>query len=282
MFGIILVIGGLVAGLIGLAAVYYGWQKRKQYQLITETPTTRIQDIDGGGQVELVGEISGPADGGGFASPIGQADDTVFAAWKAEEWNERGDQSSWRTLATGMRAEPFYIDDGTDQVRVEIEDRSSKKGFLSRHWSLATEGVAAGGVVSEFDDFPIKAEVEAESDSPTHIEAFVRGENALSKQTESITNLIDIGNAHGDRRYSEQSLRLGEKVYLIGNAQAADSATTPLHPEDVVVTPINDGSFILLTSQRTRSSTDSVPATVLHSPSTWSPSVSLSERALPG
>jgi hypothetical protein len=245
MPSIILVIGGLVVGIIGLVAGYYGWQKRKQHQLITETPTTKVQDIDGEGQVELVGEISGPADDGGFASPIGQAADTVFAAWEAEEWNESGDRSSWRTLATGMRAEPFYIDDGTDQVRVAIEDQSSKKGFLSRRWSLATEGIAAGGVVSEFEDFPVKAEVGAESDSPAHIEKFVRDEGTLSTQSGSITNLVDIGNAHGDRRYSEQSLGSGEEVYLIGNAQAANGATTPLHPEDVVITPTNDGTLIL-------------------------------------
>jgi hypothetical protein len=143
-----------------------------------------------------------------------------------------------------MRAEPFYINDGTAQVRVAIEDQSSKKGFLSRHWSLVTEGVAAGGVVAEFKDFPVKAETGAESDSPAHIEAFVRSEGTLSTQSGSITNLIDIGNAHGDRRYSEQSLGPGEEVYLIGNAQAADGATMPYHPEDVVVTPTNDGSFI--------------------------------------
>jgi hypothetical protein len=128
---IILVMGGFVAGLIGLAAVYYGWQKYKQHRLITETPTTKIRDIDSEGQVELIGEISSLADGGGFASPIGQTDDIVFAAWKAEEWNERGDWESWRTLATGMRAEPFYIDDGTDKVQVAIENQSSNKRFLS-------------------------------------------------------------------------------------------------------------------------------------------------------
>jgi hypothetical protein len=103
----------------------------------------------------------------------------------------------------------------------------------------------AGGVVAEFEDFPVKAEAGAESDSPAHIEAFVRSEGTLSTQSGSITNLIDIGNAHGDRRYSEQSLGLGEEVYLIGNAQAADGTTMPLHPEDVVVTPTNDGTFIL-------------------------------------
>lgn len=245
MVSILLVVGGIIAGIIGLAAVYYGWQKHQQHQLITETETTKIESIDSEGQVELVGEISGSANGDGFASPVGQRDDTVFAAWEAEEWNERGDHSSWRTLATGMRAEPFHIDNDTGQVQVAMDDRSSKKGFLSRRWSLASEGVAADGVVSEFEDFSVAEEVEAESDSPAHIEEFVGGEGALSKQSGSITNIIDFGKGHGDRRYSEGTLGTGEEIYLIGHAQATDGASTPLHPEDVVITPGDDGNFII-------------------------------------
>lgn len=244
MVSILFVVGGIIAGIIGLAAAYYGWQKHQQHELITETETTEIRNIDTEGPVELIGEISNSEEDNKFVSPIGRKVGTVFSAWKSEEWSEHGDWSSWRTLANGIQAEPFHIDDGTGQVQVAIEDCASKKGFLSRHWSIASEGVAVDGVVCELDDFSIAEVVGAESDSPAHIEEFVRGESALAGQSGSITNVVDVGKAHGDRRYYERAFGPGEEIYLIGHVQATDGATTPLGPEDVVISPTN-GTFIL-------------------------------------
>lgn len=51
---------------------------------------------------------------------------------------------------------------------------------------------------------------------------------------------MDVGNTLGDRRYSKWTLGLGDEVYLFGHVQALEDATTPLHPEDVVVTPADD------------------------------------------
>lgn len=246
MVSIILVIGSLIAVSIGLMAAYRGWQKRKLHQLITDTPTTEVQNIDSKGRIELTGEISSGADSDGFASPVGQRDNTVFAGWKAEEWNERGDHSSWKTLASGIHAEPFYLDDGTDQVRVAIDDQANGGSrWIPTNRSIASEGVSPDSVICEFGDFSVVSEVGAESESPAHIKEFVRGERSLSAQSGSITNVVDIGNAHGDRRYSEGTLGLGEEIHLIGHAQATDGAATPLHPEDVVVTPGDGGQFLI-------------------------------------
>jgi hypothetical protein len=246
MVSIILVIGGFIAVAIGLTVAYRGQQKRKLHQLVTETPTTEVQNIDSEGRVELTGEISSPADGGDFASPIGQRDNTVFSGWKAEEWNERGDHSSWKTLSSGIHTEPFYLDDGTGQVQVTIDNQANGGSrWIPTNRSIASEGVSPNGVVCEFNDFPVVKEVGAESESPAHIGEFVRGERSLSAQSGSITNIVDIGNAHGDRRYSEGTLGLDEEIYLIGHAETTNGATTPLHPDDVVITPGDDGQFLI-------------------------------------
>jgi hypothetical protein len=194
--------------------------------LVTETPTTDIRNISSEEQIELAGEISGPVDSDGFTSPIGQTDDTVLAAWEAEEWDESGDHGGdWRTLASGIDSTPFHLNDGTDQVRVAIENR-------------------ADDVVREWGEFPVVETVGVDDDSSAHIEEF-ESEHDVSEQSGSVTNVVDVGNAHGDRRYSERALGSGEEIYLLGHARAADGATTPLHPENAVVTPVDDGTFII-------------------------------------
>ncbi|EMA40991.1 GIDE domain-containing protein [Halococcus hamelinensis] len=235
---------GLVVGVVGLVFAYTGWLNRKQRRLVTETGTTEVRGIDEEGRVEVKGEVD--ADQGVFTSPIGQSD-AVLAAWEVEEWNERGDTSNWRTLASGVYSEPFHVDDGTGTVEVSLTDRVSgeSESLLSLDSTVAGDGVAVDNVTCEFEAFPVVEEVGAESEPPEHVRSFVAGERGVSGQLGSITNLVDIGNAHGDRRYSERALGPGEAVYLLGHAEADADAPHPLHPEDVVLTAGNEEPFIL-------------------------------------
>lgn len=218
-----LILCSLIPGGIGILLVVKGWKKRKQHQLITGLPTTDIRTIDSEESTEFRGEISGPVDGDGFISPIGQADDTVFAAWEVKKWNEGGHNSGWEVLDVGLDAVPFYLDDGTDRVRVEIVDGSDIGSW-------------------QFD--PFIEEVDVDSDPPAHIRTFVQNEG-LSEQSGSIANLVNVGNAQGDRHYSEWALGRGDEVYLLGHVHATEGATTPLHPEDVIVTQAADEPFII-------------------------------------
>ncbi|MDS0297387.1 hypothetical protein NDI76_01360 [Halogeometricum sp. S1BR25-6] len=80
---------------------------------------------------------------------------------------------------------------------------------------------------------------------PERIAEFVRGEAGLSTQTDSITNVLDVGNEHGERRYYEGTLGPGDEIYLLGRSRAVENATRPLKPDDVVVAPPDDGQFII-------------------------------------
>ena len=244
MVDLLLVGAGLVAGIVGLVFAYTGWLNRKQRRLVAETGTTEVRGIDEEGRVEVKGEVV--TDGGAFTSPIGRAD-AVLAAWEVEEWNERGDTSNWRTLASGVYSEPFRVDDGTGAVEVSLTDRVSgeSESLLSLDSTVANDGVAVDNVTCEFEEFPVVEEVGAESEPPEHIRSFVAGERGVSGQSGSITNLVDIGNAHGDRRYAERALAPGEEVYLLGHAEADAGATHPLHPEDVVLTAGDEEPFIV-------------------------------------
>lgn len=240
-----MIIGGLALVVFSLIIGYQGWRKREQYKLITETSTTKIRTIDGEGRVELKGTVTGPADGEEeFVAPISNEDGTLLAAWEVQEWSESGKTSDWKEKASGVHSVPFTVDDGTDSVRVQIDDRADGTNWMPTDRAIASEGTAVDGVVCEFEEFP-SVTVDAESEPPEHIREFVMGETSLSEQTGSITNLVDVGNAHGDRRYHEQTLREGDEVYVLGHVQAEEDATTPLHPEDVVVTSVNDETFIV-------------------------------------
>lgn len=215
---------GFIISAIGVLLAVGGWQQRKKHQLITKTPTTDIQDITSEGTVELNGTISRPVDGRGFVSPIGQTDGTVYTRWMVQEWNERGERSTWRPIASGTDSVPFYLDDGTDQIQVAVGDGSS-------------DVIWEGGETHDVEEVPL------DSDPPAHITRFIQ-EHDVEEPSGSITDIIDVGNTPGDRRYSEWALGTGDEVYLLGHVSAAEGATMPLHPEDAIVAPKDNEEFI--------------------------------------
>ncbi|MFC5971072.1 E3 ubiquitin ligase family protein [Halomarina salina] len=247
--GIALLLGGGVAGL-------FGWRRRGHQQLVAETPTTDVRTIADPGVVELVGTVEPAPDAGPgtFSSPIGQRD-CVVAGWEAEEWSERGDHSNWWTLGDGVRSVPFYLDDGTDRVLVEPGRHSDPSSKLTEKLGDLGDfdaSVSVDNVVVDFHTLPVVQRVGAESETPAHIRRFVDGERAVGRQTGSVTNLVDIGNAHGDRRYYENTIAPGEEVYLLGYVRARDASDRDgnvcLRPETALVTPPRedeDGAFIL-------------------------------------
>lgn len=241
-----LVLSGLGACVFGLLAVRNGWRRRRQHRLVTGTDTSAIRDIDAEGRVEIEGEVVGPADGSEpFTSPVDRRNGTVLAAWEVEEWNESRDNHRWETVASGIRSRPFVVDDGTDRVRVAVGDRRFESQHLVGTGSSASEGnVTVDDIVCEFE-VGAPVEVGAESETPAHIRRFVDGESGLAEQTGSITNVVDVGRAHGDRRYYEGTLAAGDDVYVLGHVAADEDATTPLRPEDATVTPVDGEPFVV-------------------------------------
>lgn len=250
-----LVIGGVllvVAGVVGRI----GWKQHRRRGLVTETPTTEIRNLQDGGPVELVGEVTAE---GTFSSPI-RGEEAVLSAWEVEEWDERGKSGMWATLASGVYSRPFSIDDGTGEVRVEVGDHV--EGEDGSHFDVQgpgididrklSTGVSVGDVHAAFDRLPVDVTVSPDRDPPDRITRFVEGESGVSAQTGSITNIVDSGNMHGERRYYEQTIEPGQEIYLLGEATTPD-ATYPLGPDDVVVEP-PDGDAVMLVSDQSEAS----------------------------
>lgn len=222
---IVYIVLGFILGAIGVLLAVGEWKRRKKHQLVSSTPTTDIRAVNSEGVVEFTGTISGSVDDSEFVSPIGQTPGTVCVRWLVQEWSERGDRSSWRAIAGGTDSVPFYLDDGTDRIQVSVEDEYTS-------------------VTLEHGGFHDVEEIDLESDPPAHITTFIQ-EHDVEEPAGSITNIVDLGNTPGDRRYSEWSLGIGDEIYLLGNVHAVAGATMPLHPENAIVAPGDNEPFIL-------------------------------------
>lgn len=237
---------GVVLLALSVPVGLYGWRQADRHETVSETPTTEIRQIREPGVVELEGRVRAEET---FASPIRQVD-CVLAAWAVEEWSESGKHSSWQTVATGVYAAPFDLDDGTDQVRVEVGDHSDAGGLGIvpdvDDW-LGGTGVAVGDVLCEFQRVP-KVAQHPPDDVPEHVRSFVAREPRLDEASGALLDALDFGTQHGERRYYEQVLVPDQEVYLLGYADPDPDSPRPLHPADVTVRPPADGDGELIVS----------------------------------
>lgn len=242
----ILIGGTIIAGILSAVCLYIGWKKRKLYQQLSEVDVTDIRQISDAETVELEGEIVDVDD------PVEASltdEKAAVVAWKVEEWDERGDHERWSEQARGIESSPFVLDDGTGQVRVDVGDLVETSGkWTSTGGVTASDGVRLDDVLAEFDSFSVEEEVGIKEETPEHVRRF-EDRVDLRPASDSITNLVDVGNKHGDRRYYQQVIRPGEEAYVFGHAVENDDATHPLSPEDVTVEPVKDGDVFVVSNQ---------------------------------
>lgn len=248
---LVLLVAGVVLFIIAAFAAIYGRRQHRKRALVEDTETTDVRDIKDEGLVELKGTVRAddPTD-----SPI-KGEKSTFSAWEVEEWDERGESEMWQTRATGIYAAPFELDDGTGRVRVDVgdhvSDASSGTGIDDIQVGavdvdrLLSDGVAVDNIHAALDGFSVETSVSPDTDPPERIREFVQGEAAIGTQTDSITNVLDVGTQHGERRYYEGILGPSDDIYLLGQARATEDATHPLKPEDIVVRPPDNGQFII-------------------------------------
>jgi len=247
----LLIVVGVVLLLIAAFVGVYGRRQHRRSALVTATDTTDVRDIRDEGRVELKGTIRSE---NAFDSPI-RGDPAVLSAWEVEEWDERGSSDMWETRAEGVYATEFSLDDGTGSVTVDtgthVDDTSTGTGIDEIQVSaididrFLSGGVTVDDIVADLAGFSVETSVPPDAEPPERIAEFIRGEGSVGEQSDSITNVIDIGNAHGERRYYEGTLAPGDDVYVLGHARAAADATHPLKPEDVVVEPADGEPFIV-------------------------------------
>lgn len=241
--------------LVGTYVLLWGYRRRTYHQVIDRTPTSRVLDVSEPGLVELTGEARALEDADGeqrtISAPL-TGDDALIAGWHVEEWQRSGEHSSWQDVADGYDSVPFLLDDGSATIRVEPRSRVSNSGFLTGVPSVGslTDSVETNGTTIDFERFNREYQLQPDDPRPERITSFERTAPGVDEQTGSFLNVIDIGNAQGERKYHEATIEPGDDVYLLGTVDSRhdddDAARYQrLHPDDAVVTPATDDPFVV-------------------------------------
>jgi hypothetical protein len=248
---------GLFFVIAGTGLLLYGWRRRSYHAKIAETPTTDILQIDEPGLVELSGEVVPNEDaerGRTFETTLSETEDTVVAGWCIEEWSESRKFDRWSTLARGVDAVPFVLDDGTGEVMVDVGSQGQRASYFGGilNFGELQESVELGDTTVDFRELPTVWEVGVDEEPPQAVQTFVDEKESVPRQTDSITNVVDVGHAHGDRRYREATITVGDDVSLVGSARAKDDnqSTSRLYPEDAFIEPAPDDDEPFILSER--------------------------------
>lgn len=240
---------GLLALFLGGVGVAWGYNRRSYHQVVAGTETTRALDVDQPGLVELEGEVVRADDADAMRAPL-SGENCVAAGWEIEEWDESGKHSSWHTIAEGYHSEPFLVDDGSAQIRVEPGADSDASNWTT-NLSLGDldDSVSVDGATLDFQQLAVRHQIAPDDAKPARVEEFERRAPGISEQTGAMLEVLDFGKAHGERKYEEGVVQPGDDVYLLGTVEPADGdahANRRLRPDDAVVTPGTE-EFILST-----------------------------------
>jgi hypothetical protein len=204
----------LILSIIGIVVLIFAFRRFHKYQLISDTPTSKIRSM-AMGLVEIQGNISGTEF---IKSPFSKTD-CVYYRYRIEEYrrhvstDSKGRKTvshSWDTIASGERRAPFFAKDDTGEVYVQPRgaeiNAPLKKVFYQR-----------GGI---FGAFSMIIRVLRDWDrGGTDMDVFSWNLEPLNPQSH-----FRFGGNVGDRKYYEYYLEHGDNLFLLGTAAFAANA----------------------------------------------------------
>ena len=115
---VLLFVGLAFVGALGV--IFWGFQTYQFGRLIRDTPTGKVRSV-AMGRAEVEGDVI-PATKV-YDQPFSEGQ-CVYYEYEVKEYREDSDDDgkSWQTIQRGESAEPFYIDDGTGQILVDVTD----------------------------------------------------------------------------------------------------------------------------------------------------------------
>lgn len=191
----------------GLGLLYYSYVTFKHYQLIRDTPTSKIRSAPVGitevkGEVVPVEDVKDSDTMYTFSHPI-RDDSVVYYHMKIQEHNPDDDGSDWDTVEENEVGEQFFVDDGTGQIAVDIDNPRF-----------------------EFDDenkIKEKYILEPDSDPPAVLEEYTED-----------TFLPDFFDRE-KYRVIVKSIYPGEDVFVFGNAEIKDASSSKTNQENLII-----------------------------------------------
>lgn len=234
---------GVFAMVFGGVAVHWGYRRRRYDDVVTQTPRKQVADVDEPGFVQLEGEVTSVEGGEPTVSAPFSADQCVVAGWRVEDWDERGDAESWRRVGEGYESVAFELDDGSGTIRVEAGS-GANDGRYDAPGGFANS-VVVENVTVDLGRFRPLHQVAPGEERPSEVREFETANHVVPEQSGSITNAVDVGTAHGERRYREATVEYGDSVYVLGRAEPTGDDAGAVDASPAVVRPVDDGEFIL-------------------------------------
>lgn len=211
---------------IGLLVFCFGFVRMRKYQLIRDTPQSKIRSM-AIGLVEVSGSVV-PQER--LTSPLSHTD-CVYYRYTIQEYQESRDSdgktvSSWVTIADVDKRVPFFIRDETGQVIVEPKSAeitlASKKVFFRE---ASREGIVAG-ITKTFQHV---------TDTIHALQEGKKMEEILTAEisTEGLVlieqkGLLRRNSRVGDREYTEYYIEPNALLYVLGSAANRGAETSEL------------------------------------------------------
>jgi len=205
-FGLVFVGGGCHVINIG----------RKQYaqsDRVTDTSTTSISSLQPG-TIGVEGIAHPAEDATVRKSPI-EMDDALVARVTVEK-NTGGSGTNWKVLHEETIREPLIVDDGTGEIRVEFP--------------------VDGELVVE----QMQTEVQSGHEPPERIQRYVETEPNVDEAPRRRYGPVGSGE---HRRYTEEAIKPGEKVYVLGTVREIQGSRG--EQQYLIDEPTEAGDFIL-------------------------------------
>lgn len=209
---------GLTMTLVCLWPMYKGWQRRRRYQLVRDTPTETPETAGHGDTVLLTGVARGTGD---VTAPV-SGDEALLATWAIQEWQDESSQLKyWTPEARGLRTDGFRIESDGSAVEFPARtDEATTDDLTSLVGYDVVTGLATDDALVEVAEFDTVEEVPQADDPPERLRDLER--RVGLDEPDAGTTLIDLGRTHGTRRYREAVLDDGDGVTIRGTVTAPE------------------------------------------------------------
>lgn len=200
----------------GVFFIRKGFRRRKQRELMEDTPTEQAESLSMG--PSEVSGVARPGPTGTVTAPFTD-EECVVSTWEVLEYREDDDDDggSWNTVASGLDGVPFYVDDGTGSVLVRPHDDA--------RYEINPDGETT-------------VRVDVNESLPEQVASFIDGTGGVSRVTESST---ESGTSEGDRKYRQNLIKPSEDVFVFGTVQPRADADGTSNAENLVIQKVPEG-----------------------------------------
>lgn len=216
---------GFIFALVGVLIFYFGFGEFRKAQLIENIPTSKIRSI-AMGLVEIKGKAVKLKD-----ELIAPLTDTkcVYYEYEVDEWVKKGKSSEWQNVYRIAKTVPFYLEDDTGKVQINL---------------------------TNVESHGIKTSTFLKNDRPDLYARFEREMQNVKTQVDKmgkspVVNLFGISNPsrfqNSRLRFTEQIIPLNSDVYLLGTASSLGQEH--IQNQDGIIVQQGQGTPFLVSSE---------------------------------